>query len=271
MIDSRIINIFKGITIHFGASILFLMSFWFVDFTIQNIMLSFLTFGMIFTCFILIFEYNHPIVEHHKTSWYSYDYNDCYNFVKDTFFSGIIIGDLCVMFTNMFTNMFIDISHYHLISKYNTIIKMTIVFLLVDATYFLIHRNLMHNLKGNKYNFIYILHKIHHSIKNIDYIRGTHASVIENGIIGFQLWVGIYGGLAGLDVCESLVIIHVILLLQLSHHANHDFDIGFIKYIFMDNHSHKIHHCNGGQNHNLGGILSIWDVFNKSLIIDRKT
>lgn len=250
-----------GNVLHFGAVIMFLASLQTIDYTIQNIMLAFLISGMVFTCLILWYEYKYPIMPYFKNSQIDY-----YNFMKDTFFSGIIVGDLCVIIVHLCVN-FIMITIRH--DNHNVVMRMIVVFLLVDMTYFWIHKNLMHNLKGNKYNFMYILHRMHHSIKNINYIRGTHASVIENGVIGYQLWVGIYGGLLGLDIRESLVVIHVILLLQLSHHANHDFDIGIVKYIFMDNHSHKIHHHKKGAKYNFGGVMSIWDILDKSFVSDQ--
>ena len=51
----------------------------------------------------------------------------------------------------------------------------------------------------------------------------------------------------------------LVLMLQATHHANYTFNISYLRFFFMDNHAHKLHHCPRGYLVNHGALFSVWD------------
>jgi sterol desaturase/sphingolipid hydroxylase (fatty acid hydroxylase superfamily) len=49
------------------------------------------------------------------------------------------------------------------------------------------------------------------------------------------------------------------LALQATDHTSVTYNIGWLKYIFMDNHAHKFHHCKRGNFINHAAAFSMWD------------
>lgn len=128
--------------------------------------------------------------------------------------------------------------------------------MLTDLTYYIIHRFLYH-YKNNRF---YKLHRVHHRVQVLDYMRGNFGAMIDNGVLSYPLHCAVYGYIMHLDLNHTLVVYFIMLLLQIVHHANFTFKIGYLRYIFIDNHCHKIHHIVNGKNVNFGGVLSIWDL-----------
>jgi sterol desaturase/sphingolipid hydroxylase (fatty acid hydroxylase superfamily) len=64
-----------------------------------------------------------------------------------------------------------------------------------------------------------------------------------------------------MDLHSTLVAYALVLLLQGTHHVNHTFNIGVLRYVFVDNHAHKLHHCPRGNLVNHGALFSLWDRF----------
>jgi sterol desaturase/sphingolipid hydroxylase (fatty acid hydroxylase superfamily) len=65
--------------------------------------------------------------------------------------------------------------------------------------------------------------------------------------------------LLGLDLPATLAAYVLILFLQLTDHTNVTFNIGWLRYVFMDNHAHRLHHCDGGELVNFAAAFSFWD------------
>ena len=75
----------------------------------------------------------------------------------------------------------------------------------------------------------------------------------------FQMPVLLASYILGMDLTSTLVAYSLLLVLEGTHHVNHTFNIGILRYVFIDNHAHKMHHCLGGHAVNHGIIFSIWD------------
>jgi sterol desaturase/sphingolipid hydroxylase (fatty acid hydroxylase superfamily) len=131
---------------------------------------------------------------------------------------------------------------------------------LTDFGYYWIHRTLNH---GRGHHAIVRLyrrnHARHHSVAALDFFRGNLSSVPDTAVTGFQFSLIVISSFLGMDLLSTLTAYGLVLLLQATHHVNYTFNIGPFRYLFVDNHSHKLHHCPGGTLVNYGAIVSIWD------------
>jgi sterol desaturase/sphingolipid hydroxylase (fatty acid hydroxylase superfamily) len=131
---------------------------------------------------------------------------------------------------------------------------------LTDFAYYWIHRTLNHSrgshpvLRWYRRN-----HARHHAVAALDFLRGNVSSLFDTAITGFQIPLAVIAALFGMDLTSTLVAYALVLLLQGTHHVNHTFNIGALRYVFVDNHAHKLHHCPKGYLVNHGAIFSLWD------------
>ena len=146
--------------------------------------------------------------------------------------------------------------------------------LLDDYMYYFYHRFLSHGAMA----FFQKVHMPHHAVECLDFWRGNLSSVWDTAIFGFQLWYGPIAAMYGMSLEAVFVSYFMVLLLQATHHTNHTFNIGKLRFFFVDNHAHKMHHCPWypfppqlfypfllpfdilrGSHLNLGACFSMWD------------
>ena len=132
--------------------------------------------------------------------------------------------------------------------------------LLTDLAYYWIHRLLSHS-KGNHPLLKYYRkkHAAHHSVTEMDFFRGNQSSLVDTAISQFQPSLIVISYFMGMDLATTWVAYGLILLLQATDHTSVTYRIGWLKYIFMDNHAHKLHHCKRGNLINHAAAFSIWD------------
>jgi sterol desaturase/sphingolipid hydroxylase (fatty acid hydroxylase superfamily) len=144
----------------------------------------------------------------------------------------------------------------------NSWVMIILALALTDLAYYWTHRSLSHcKKKGLISDWFRNNHVPHHAIKVLDFHRGNISTFVDTAITGFQVPLIIIATLFSMPWQEVLVTYLLILLLQSTHHANYTFHIGFMRYVFVDNHIHKLHHCPRGYDVNFGAIFSIWDIF----------
>lgn len=131
---------------------------------------------------------------------------------------------------------------------------------LTDFAYYWIHRSLNHS-RGNHTVLRWYRknHAKHHAVTALDFLRGNVSSLFDTAITGFQIPLVVLSALLGMDLISTLVAYALVLLLQGTHHVNHTFNIGALRYLFVDNHAHKLHHCPKGYMVNHAAIFSVWD------------
>jgi sterol desaturase/sphingolipid hydroxylase (fatty acid hydroxylase superfamily) len=131
---------------------------------------------------------------------------------------------------------------------------------LTDLGYYGVHRGLNHSrgdhpvLRWYRRN-----HAMHHAVSALDFLRGNVSSLFDTAITGFQIPLVILAAVLRMDLHSTLVAYALVLLLQGTHHVNHTFNIGALRYVFVDNHAHKLHHCPRGTLVNHGALFSLWD------------
>lgn len=132
--------------------------------------------------------------------------------------------------------------------------------LATDLAYYWIHRAVSHGRgRGKILGFYRRSHAAHHSVTALDFLRGNQSSLVDTAVSQFQPAVIVVSWLLGMDLGSTLAAYALILMLQATDHTNVTFDIGWLRYVFMDNHAHKLHHCRRGNLVNHGAAFSIWD------------
>jgi sterol desaturase/sphingolipid hydroxylase (fatty acid hydroxylase superfamily) len=137
---------------------------------------------------------------------------------------------------------------------------LVVALLASDATFYLLHRFFNHGTDATAlHRWCRARHGVHHSVKALDFYRGGIFSALDPVFLGSELALAVVGAALGAPLPSVMFAYALLLLLQNTHHVNHNFDIGPLRYLFMDNHAHKLHHCRRGTRVNLAAVLSIWD------------
>lgn len=135
-----------------------------------------------------------------------------------------------------------------------------IAVMLTDMAYYGSHRYLNHGKSKNPISKLFRkIHVVHHSVEVLDFLRGNVSSFWDTAVTGFQVPLAIIGACLGMDLPSILITYGLVLMLQATHHANHTVNIGLLRFFFMDNHAHKLHHCPRGYLVNHGALFSLWD------------
>ncbi|MFT5680357.1 MAG: sterol desaturase/sphingolipid hydroxylase (fatty acid hydroxylase superfamily), partial [Myxococcota bacterium] len=132
--------------------------------------------------------------------------------------------------------------------------------LFCDFWYYSVHRWLMHG-RGQE-RLIRLLrreHNVHHSVTALDFFRGNQGSLIDNGVVSFPLPLIVISTLLGMSPAAIVWVYMVLMMVQVTHHLNHTFRIGALRYLIFDSHAHKMHHCKKGQLVNFAAVFAIWD------------
>ncbi len=132
--------------------------------------------------------------------------------------------------------------------------------LLTDLAYYTIHRLMSHSVGSHPVLRYYrIKHGAHHVVTELDFMRGNQSSLVDTAISQFQPSLIVISYVLGMGLGDTLVAYALILALQATDHTSVTYNIGWLKYIFMDNHAHKFHHCKRGNFINHAAAFSMWD------------
>ncbi len=132
--------------------------------------------------------------------------------------------------------------------------------LFCDFWYYSLHRWLMHGRGQERLTrLLRREHGIHHSVTALDFFRGNQGSLLDNGVVSFPLPLIIISTALGMSPAAIIWVYMVLMMVQVTHHVNHTFRIGALRYIVFDSHAHKMHHCKKGQLVNFAAVFAIWD------------
>ena len=132
--------------------------------------------------------------------------------------------------------------------------------LLTDYAYYWSHRGLGHGAGRDRLTRWFRRHHAqHHGVSQLDFLRGNVSSFWDTAVSGFQLPLVLLSAVLGLDLLSTLTAYALVLMLQATHHLNHTLRLGVARWLFMDNHAHKLHHCRRGRLVNHGALFSVWD------------
>lgn len=245
-------NIGFGLIAHFFPIFLFITIVSFTDFSLFGICIAFASTSVYTLLIIRWSEKNYPAVNLEPVS------------KKDILKGlGLVFVTASVFGTAFVLGGFHILSHFITVtSHFSNWVAVLISLLVTDFSYYWIHRSLNH---GEGRDFISKWyrksHAHHHAIKALDFYRGNLSSFFDTALIGFQIPLIFISVLLGMNLETVLASYCLVMILQSTHHANHTFNIGALRYIFVDNHSHKLHHCPRGYSVNFGALFAIWDIF----------
>lgn len=245
-------NIGFGFIGHFSPIFLFITIVSFAHFSLFGICIAF-AFTSVYTLLMIRWsEKKHPSVNLEPVSRK--------DIVKGL---GLVFITASVFGTAFVVSGFYILSHLIVVkSHFSNWIAVLISLLATDFSYYWIHRSLNHG-KGRNFvsKWYRKIHVDHHTIKALDFYRGNLSSFFDTALIGFQVPLIFISVILGMNLETVLTSYCLVMILQSTHHANHTFNIGMLRFIFVDNHSHKLHHCPRGYSVNFGAMFAIWDIF----------
>jgi sterol desaturase/sphingolipid hydroxylase (fatty acid hydroxylase superfamily) len=135
-----------------------------------------------------------------------------------------------------------------------------VAILVLDFAYYWWHRLVLHgrHLRRRVPRWMRRKHAVHHDVRDLDLFRGNVFSVWD-AFWSHQFPLALICVALGLSLPATLVAFAFTMFGFSSHHINHTLRLGPLRYVLMDNHAHKLHHCRGGGAVNHGNFFSIWD------------
>ncbi len=243
-------NLFIGLLFHLGPSALFIALLVIFGMNLTNVIVLYLISSFLFMIPIVILERYNPAVKMEMPN-----FREFINGISVVFYKGILVGGSLISLGWYLISLISPISGTN-----NGWITITIAVFLTDLFYYTIHRFLSHGT-GNHFitRFYRKAHSAHHSVSELDFIRGNQSSLIDTSISQFQPSLIVISAYLGMDLPSTLTAYGLVLMLQSTDHINFTCKIGWLKYLFMDNHAHRFHHCKKGNWVNHGAVFSIYD------------
>ncbi len=243
-------NVWFGIFGHLGSPIAYVVVLAIVGVTLSSSIWAFFAVTLFFIPFTLICEKLWPALDVPIATT-----KEIFDGLFMVFIKGVAIGG---GFVAAGWYVFSKIPLYG--KLYNNWWLIAAATVLLDFAYFLIHQHMSHSRGGNPIlKFYRKKHAAHHSVTELDFLRGNQSSLADTSLGQFQPALIIISWLLGMDLAPTLVAYGLILLLQATDHTNITFNIGWLSYIFMDNHAHKLHHCKRGNLINHAAGFSFFD------------
>lgn len=243
-------NLAYGIFAHLGSPFFYVVAMLVVGVTTWSALWVFLAVSTVFLIFTLAAEKIQPSVELPKPTG-----KEIVDGLLMVFVKGVGVGGGFVA-SGWWLLSFVPLwGGLH--TSWWTIAAATI---LTDLAYYLIHRNMSHSRGNNPILRYYRMkHGAHHSVTELDFLRGNQSSLVDTAISQFQPSLIVISWLLGMELGPTMVAYFLILALQATDHTNITFNIGPLSWIFMDNHAHKLHHCKRGQLINHAAAFSVFD------------
>ena len=248
--------------VHLGPAVFFTLLLAFFGRSVELILGSFIVLSGLNLWLIIQLEEKYPSVELASRSLHAWLEGMSLVFIK-----GVICGSLVVVAGWFALSSLLDVilptalpTTLGFTSTNTSWLTIFSAVMLTDLTYYGSHRFLNHGKAKNVIGkFFKKIHVTHHSVKVLDFLRGNVSSFWDTAVTGFQVPLAIIGACLGMDLPSILITYGLVLMLQATHHANHTVNIGQLRFFFMDNHAHKLHHCPRGYLVNHGALFSLWD------------
>ncbi len=243
-------NVLLGLFFHLGPSVSYITLLSIFGITLNYVIGFYMIIAFFFLIPTIIIERYNPAVEMEMPNA-----KEFMNGLSVVFYKGVLVGG---GFVALGWWLFSPISPFEGI--FNGWITIAIAVFLTDLSYYFIHRFMSHGIGQNSIvRFYRKAHGAHHNVSELDFIRGNQSSLIDTALSQFQPSLILISTILGMDLPSTLVAYGLILMLQSTDHANFTCNIGVLRYLFMDNHAHRFHHCKKGNLVNHGAVFSIYD------------
>lgn len=245
-------NVIYGTFLHLGSPGFYVLWLIWFGVTIQSAFWGFFAASLIFTPLTLISEHYDASIKLPKAT-----VKEIIDGLFMVFIKGIAIGG---GFVTLGWWLLSKVSLYPALSNSAWVIAAGTVG--TDFAYYLIHRFMSHTTKGNVITRYYRRkHAAHHAVTELDFLRGNQSSLVDTAFSQFQPSLIVLSWLFGMDLPATWAAYALILMLQATDHTSVTYNIGWLRYIFMDNHAHKFHHCIRGNLINHAAAFSVFDRF----------
>ncbi len=131
------------------------------------------------------------------------------------------------------------------------LVKLLIGVVLFDLVSFLVHRAL------HRYDALWSIHKVHHSILELDGFATTRTHMIENLLRFVPSQALLF--LVGMPVAVVASTVAIAAVYGVSNHSNLGIRLTWIEPVLVTPRLHRRHHVPDTTQTNFGGILSVWD------------
>lgn len=243
-------NLILGLIFHLGPSVMLIALLMLWGKTTFNVIALYFLVAFVFMIPTVIIERMNPAVEMEMPN-----FNEILHGLSVVFYKGLLVGG---GFVALGWWLFSLISPISGTNNGWGIVALGVV--LTDLAYYMIHRFLSHGMGNHPIiKFYKRAHAAHHSVSELDFIRGNQSSLVDTGISQFQPSLILISAALGMDLPTTLTVYALVLMLQSTDHVNFTCNIGVLKYIFMDNHAHRFHHCRRGNLVNHAAVFSIFD------------
>jgi sterol desaturase/sphingolipid hydroxylase (fatty acid hydroxylase superfamily) len=243
-------NVAYGIFGHLGSPFFYVVVLAWVGVTAWSAFWVFLAVSVVFMVFTLAAEKLQPSIRLPAATW-----REVWDGIFMVFVKGIGVGGGFVV------SGWWALSHVPLWGPLsNSWVLIALATAGTDLAYYTIHRVMSHTRKNAGLPKYYRKkHGAHHAVSEMDFLRGNQSSLVDTALSQFQPSLIVISWLLGLDLGGTIAAYALILALQATDHTSITFNIGWLKYIFMDNHAHKLHHCKRGHLINFAAAFSVWD------------
>jgi len=239
-----------GIFGHLGSPVFYIAWLLYFGVDLFNVLAGFLVVSLVFFAFTIVAEHRHPTIELPKP-----DLRDWVMGISQVFYQGVLMGGGFV-FVGWWLLSYAPL-HGPLSNSWWLIAAGV---LLDDLAYYWIHRKMSHSVgRGRLRQYWRRKHAAHHSVSEMDFLRGNQSSLVDTAFSQFQPALVVIAWVLGMDLPATLAVYGLILTLQATDHTVVTFNIGPLAYIFMDNHAHKLHHCKRGNLINHAAAFSFYD------------
>ena len=238
-----------GLLVHLGPAAGFITYLSFAGVTLFNVLSAFVTVALLNLLVVLYIEGRSPSVELPTPG-----HRETLQGLALVFVTGFLCGGSFVALG------WWGLSHVVPAAGAHSWLPVVAAVMLTDLVYYWSHRALNHGKGRNPIvRWFRKNHVMHHSVPHLDFMRGNVSSFFDTALTGFQLPLVAFAAAFGLSLEETLAAYGLVVMLQATHHVNHTFNIGALRFFFMDNHAHKLHHCPRGRLVNHGALFSVWD------------
>lgn len=239
-----------GLLTHLGPPAAFVALLAVTGITIPAVLLGFAGLSVLFLAVVLVVERRSPNVDLPTPSAL-----DVYRGMVLVFIEGVLVGGGIVAGGWWLVS---QVSPWSGATGDGWVIAAAV--LATDFAYYWIHRSLNHGRGQDPIRrWFRRCHAAHHRVTHLDFFRGNLSSLPDTAMTGFQVPLVVISAILGMDLASTLAAYGLVLMLQGTHHVNHTFRIGWLRFVFMDNHAHKLHHCPRGRLVNHGALFSLWD------------
>ncbi|OUS25234.1 hypothetical protein A9Q99_21805 [Gammaproteobacteria bacterium 45_16_T64] len=252
------LSLLLGLFVHLGPAIIFTLVLTYFGRSWEWILGSFVVLSGLNLWLIITLEKRRPSVSLANRTLKAWVEGMSLVFVKGVICGSAVVATGWWIVSTLLSALLPATLNYSIVSSSWELIFAAVM--LTDLAYYCSHRFLNHGKSKDRVSTLFRkLHVVHHSVDVLDFLRGNVSSFWDTAVTGFQIPLAIIGACAGMDLPSVLITYTLVLMLQATHHANHTVNIGLLRFFFMDNHAHKLHHCPRGYLVNHGALFSVWD------------